>query len=135
MKFQGYIGVTGEEAAIRAFAAEANLSESQLRPLAPGGDLRRSKTGLWLWRTRRLAISPDEPEAGLESLVRSHLQLATTLEKHRRSLTEVVVNLIAQNDEDDLPRTYAFSEQFIHMLAQLGAALTIDAVSLMGDPD
>jgi len=135
MKFQAYIGVTGEEAAVRAFSTEANLNESKLRPLASGGDPRRSKTGLWLWRTKRVAISPDEPELGLENLVHSHLHLAATIKKHRRSLAEVVVNLIAQNGEGESPRTYAFSEQLIQMLTQLGAALTVDAVSVMSDPD
>lgn len=135
MKFQAYVGVTGEEAAVRAFSAEANLNESRLRPLAPGGDPQRSRSGLWLWRTRRVAISPDEPELGLENLVRSHLHLAATIKKHRRSLAEVVVNLIAQSAEGESPRTYTFSEQLIQMLAQFGAALTVDAVSVMGDPD
>jgi hypothetical protein len=57
------------------------------------------------------------------------------IKKHRRSLAEVVVNLIAQHAEGKSPRTHAFSENLIQMLAQLGAALAVDAVSVMADPD
>ena len=135
MNFQAYVGVTGDEAAVRTFSAEANLTDSTLRALAPGGDPQRSKTGIWLWRTRRIALSPDEPELGLENLVRSHLHLVASIKKHRRSLAEVLVILIAQSLEGESPRTYAFSEQLIQMLAQFGAALTVDAVAVMSDPD
>ena len=135
MRFQAYIGVTGEEAAVRAFSAEVNLNDSKLRALVPGGNPPANKLVLWLWRTRRVAISSDEPELGLENLVRSYIHLSAALKKHRGALAEVVVNLIAQNSEGESPRGYAFSEQLVQMAAQLGAALSVDAVSLMGDPD
>ena len=135
MRFKLCLAATGSKSVIedldRAMGVEGAVRRA-LRPKeAPGSD----STARWLWQTKYRAADSSFPEDVLKDLLVEHKHRFSIINARRRNLDEVVGTIIAQFDPQEQPRGYSFSSEAIKLLAEIGASLEIDAVSVMTPAD
>ena len=128
MQFYVYLGLTGDERTIAALHSELQLQESETRALKY---LLQNGGNAWSWRTKYIPVISGFPEDALQDLLVSHKHVLPVIEKYRSQLEGTSAVIIAQYDEGDGHRGYSFSEDILRLLAEFGASLEIDAVSLM----
>jgi len=76
-------------------------------------------------------VTSGFPEDALRDLLVAHKHLIPVIDKHRRHLTEIGAFIIAQHDDGEDPRGHSFSQEIIKLLAEFGASLELDVVTLM----
>ena len=128
MNSQLYLGLVGSEKVIKNFASKVNLPHALVKEL--GNSLDQSILRDWKWRTARRASYTDFPEDSVTPLLREHEFILDELNCHRHE-AHAFVTIICQFEENEAPRGFSFSRETIELLAQFGASLEIDAVSIM----
>lgn len=106
-----------------------------LRALRPKEAPGNSSSARWLWQTKYHAVESSFPEDDLRDLLTSYKNRFVVINTYRSNLDEVVATIIAQFDPHDPPHGYSFSSETIRLLAEIGASLEIDAVSVMAPAD
>jgi hypothetical protein len=132
MNSQLYLGLVASENLIKNFALKVNLPNAVVGEL--GSNLNQSIVKDWKWRTARRASYTDFPEDSVAPLLREHEFILNELNCHRHE-SHVYVAIICQYGENEFPRGFSFSQETIELLAQFGASLEIDSVSVMSPPE
>lgn len=131
MRFQIYLGVTGDERTIASIHSELQLAGSETRALTPKRQPPADPNVRWIWRTRYIPVTSNFPEDELRDLLLAHKRVLPVIDKYRSRLAEIGAFIIAQYDEGEEPRGYSFSPDTMKLLAEFGASLEVDAVRLM----
>jgi hypothetical protein len=133
MVIQAYIRVLSDEATIHAIQREANVSKVSVKRL----EARRGKTGgerWWDWGTDPTAIDPDKADDEIKAMLRRHRPIFPFITKHLRPDIDIDIYLeiVVRYAEDDDPRGLCLSAETVLLVSELGGAVDIDVVPLLG---
>jgi hypothetical protein len=91
MRIYAYIRVLSNETTIRALHNETNAPDAnieQLKARSGEGEL------WWNWRTRQVPIDVDNPDDGLNKLLRTYRAYFPTIKKHQGQEAEIYLELV-----------------------------------------
>lgn len=132
MKVLAYLAVSADEDRARQFASSVGEGTGVLKELRKSAPSEGGKAPYsWLWRTKRREIDSADVEAGIERFLEDMAEVRAVIVANRRDLADVYLTVIAQYDEHDSPRGYSLSPKCVALLAELGGAFEIDAVSTL----
>ena len=133
MNSQIYLGLLGPEKLVKDFAKKASLSGAVICEL--GSKIKESNTPKqWLWRTARRSTYTSYPEDSILPILREHEILLRDFNRLRHA-SHACVTLICQFEEGESPRGIFLSRETIEVLANFGAELNVDTVSIMSPPE
>jgi hypothetical protein len=134
MKFKVYLRFIGSEAAIRAFARDAVIPESDAAPLrrrAAWPPVPASTEVSWNLQTDWSEANPETIEDTIAQVVQTNLRLVPHIAKHRPSLEWVSLVIVAECAEFEVPNGLYMSADTISAIQRLGVDFDLD-VSRIG---
>lgn len=133
MRIRAYFAALGERDPIEAIGEQATLERSVIKELGTKrpAENKQMEPSRWMWRTERIAISPESIEADLEQFVLGLLQLGAAWKNALAFSEERVLTLIVQTEDNEAPANISLSSRTVNALSSLGAAFDMDHVTLM----
>jgi hypothetical protein len=124
MQMHAYIRVCGDESTIRALHDETKLPHATIKQLK--AKTRSGDAYCWNWQTERVSINVDDADGELKRFLNSHRRIFPAIKKHRKSETDIYLQIITKyQDGEDLRGLY-LSAETIALLGELGGAVDND---------
>jgi hypothetical protein len=126
MHIYAYIRVLSNETTIRALHNETNVPRANIEQLkARGGE----DELLWNWQTEQVPIDVDNPDDGLNKLLRSYRAYFPTIRKTQAQEADIYLGVVAHYEKGDEPRGLYLSAETVALLSEMGGALDNDVYS------
>jgi hypothetical protein len=126
MRIYAYIRVLSNETTIRALHSETNVPHANIEQLKA-----RDGEGefWWNWRTEQVSIDVDNPDDGLNKLLRTYRAYFPTIRKHQGQEAEIYLEVVTQYEKSEEPQGLYLSAETVALLSEMGGALDNDVYS------
>jgi hypothetical protein len=130
MIIHAYIRVLGDEDTIQAIHKETNVPNAKIKRLKA----RRGTLGddnWWDWGIEPTKLDTDKPDDGIKAILRRYRPIFPAISKHAADV-DIYVEIVARYSENEEPRGMCLSAETVQLIGELGAAVDIDVVPLVG---
>jgi hypothetical protein len=130
MIIQTYIRIVGDAIPIRAIHEEVNIPNSRAK-LLKARRAEPASDGWWDWGTEPTTIDADNPDEGINAMLRKYRPSFPAIAKHKGDGVDIYVEIVMRYSDREDPRGLCLSPDTVSLIGELGGALDIDFVPLV----